>query len=139
MTPTTGSGVTNRRPPGIRTSAARVVAHARALARLEQELARTELEMKGALMGGGAATAVAAGLLLLYAIGFGLATVAAVLALVVDWWLALLIVFVLLLLLAIALAFASRSLFRSGAPLRPVQAIEEAQLTRETLRSSRAD
>jgi hypothetical protein len=110
-----------------------------ALARLEKELARSELERKGATVGAGAGVAVAAGVLLLFAVGFGLAAAAAALALAVDWWLALLIVFVVLLLLVVLLALVSRSLFRSGTPLKPEQAIEEARLTKQVLRGSRAD
>ena len=64
---------------------------------------------------------------------------AAALALLVDWWLALLIVFVFLILLVVGLAFASRSLFRAGTPLKPEQAIEEALATKEALRGVRGD
>ena len=125
-------------PRGIRASATRVVAHLSSLARLEQELARSELERKGATLGGGAALAVAAGVLAFYAVGFGLAAVAAALALLVDWWLALLIVFGALLILVLVLLLVARSLFRSAAPLKPEQAIEEARLTKEVLRGTRA-
>jgi membrane protein implicated in regulation of membrane protease activity len=125
-------------PRGIRASVTRVVAHLSSLARLEQELARSELERKGATLGGGAALAVAAGVLAFFAVGFGLAAVAAALALVVDWWLALLIVFGALLVLVLVLLLVARSLFRSAAPLKPEQAIEEARLTKEVLRGTRA-
>ncbi len=133
MTVADGGG-DDGRPSGIRASAMRLVAHARALARLEKELARTELERKGGLAAGGVGTAIAAGVLAFFALAFGLATLTAVLALLVDWWLALLIVFVLLLLAVVGLVFVSRSLFRSAGPLKPVQAIEEAHLTREVLK-----
>jgi len=126
------------RPRGMRAAARRVVAHASALARLERELARAELKRKGGTVGAGAALAVAAGLFLLYAIGFGLAAAAAALALVVDWWLALLIVFGALLLLVVVLVLVSRSLVREGTPLKPEQAIEEARLTKQVLRGTRA-
>jgi len=128
----------NPRAGGIRASAARVVAHLRALAQLEKELARAELERKGATIGAGVGLAIAAGVLALYAVGFGLATLAAVLALAVDWWLALLIVFLVLVLLVVGLAFAARSLLRAGTPLKPEQAIEEARLTKQVLRGDRA-
>jgi ABC-type transport system involved in Fe-S cluster assembly fused permease/ATPase subunit len=127
------------RPRGIRASAKRVVAHARALARLERELARSELRRKGATVGAGVGLAIAAALFALYAIGFGLAAATAALALVVDWWLALLIVFGVLLLLVLVLALASRSLFRAGTPLKPEQAIEEARLSKQVLRGARAE
>ena len=114
------------------------MAHVNALVRLEKELARSELQRKGATVGAGAGLAVAAAIFSLFAIGFGLATVAAALALVVDWWLALLIVFGLLLILVGVLLLVARSLFQRGTPLKPVQAIEEAQLTKQALKDSRA-
>lgn len=123
---------------GIRESAGRIVSSLSTMARLERELARSELRRKGALVGAGAAAAIAAAVLALFAVGFGLAAVAAALALVLDWWLALLIVFALLLLAVLGLALAARSLVRSGTPLAPEQAIEEARLTRRALRGDRA-
>jgi Flp pilus assembly protein TadB len=127
-----------RKPParGILAPARRVLAHAKALARLERELARTELERKGATVGAGAALAIGAGILAFFAVGFGLATIAAALALVVAWWLALLIVFVLLVALVVALVLVARSLIQSATPLKPEQALEEARLTKQALRSS---
>ena len=122
---------------GVRASAQRLVAHVRALAKLEKELARAELERKGASAAGGIATAIGAGVLGLFALAFALATIAALLALVVDWWLALLIVFLLLVLAVVGLALASRSLFRRAGPLKPVQALEEARRTRDLLRGGR--
>jgi uncharacterized membrane protein YqjE len=127
------------RPGGIVGSARRIVAHGAALLRLERELAKAELERKAGTLGAGVFTVLAAALLAVFAIGFGLATLTAVLALVVDWWLALLIVFVFLVLVVVGLAFASRSLFRAGTPLKPEQAIEEAQRTAEALRGARGD
>jgi len=122
---------------GILESARRVVIHAGTLMRLQRELARAELERKGATLGAGAALAIAAGILMLYAVGFGLAAVAALLALILDWWLALLIVFLVLLVLVAGLLLASRSLLRAGTPLKPEQAMEEARLTKEILRGVR--
>ena len=110
-----------------------------ALAQLERELARAELERKGATVGAGVALAIAAGVILLYAVGFGLAALAAALALLVDWWLALLIVFGVLILLVIVFVLVSRSLLRAGTPLKPEQAIEEARLTKQVLKGVRGD
>ena len=124
-------------PSGIRASAERLVAHARALAKLEKELAKAELERKGASVAGGVGTAIGAGVLGVFALAFALATLTAVLALLVAWWLALLIVFLLLVLAVVGLAFASRSLFRKAGPLKPVQALEEARRTRDLLRGGR--
>jgi membrane protein implicated in regulation of membrane protease activity len=123
---------------GIGASARRVVAHFRAIAQLEKELAQSELQRKGATVGAGAGVAVGAGILALFALGFGLAAAAAGLALVVDWWLALLIVFAVLVLIVVVLLLVSRSLFAKGTPLKPEQAIEEAQLTKQVLRGTRA-
>jgi membrane protein implicated in regulation of membrane protease activity len=124
---------------GLVGSARRVVAHGAALLRLERELAKAELERKTGVLGAGAFLSVAAGILALFALGFGLATLAAALALVVDWWLALLIVFALLVVIVVVLALVARSLFRSATPLKPVQALEEAQRTKEVLRGVGGD
>lgn len=120
---------------GIRGSAKRVVEHLSSLSSLQKELARAELKRKGETAGAGAGLGVAAGLLALYALGFGLAAIAAALALVVDWWLALLIVFVVLVLIVVGLALGARALLRETGSLKPEQAIEEARLTKESLRS----
>ena len=136
--PVSGSGGSGEsRRGGIVASVRRVMTHVNSLVRLQRELARTELERKGATVGAGAAVAIAAGILMLFAIGFGLAALAAALALVVEWWLALLIVFVMLVVLVAGLLLGSRSLLRAGMPLKPEQAIEEAQLTKERLRGAR--
>ncbi|HEX4745691.1 MAG TPA: phage holin family protein [Gaiellaceae bacterium] len=135
MTP--GNGTEPSHSTGIVGSARRVASHASELMRLQRELARAELQRKGATLGAGAAVAIAAGVLALFAVGFGLATLAAVLALLVDWWLALLLVFFLLVVLVAGLLLAARSLFRAGTPIKPEQAIEEARLTKETIRGAR--
>lgn len=127
------------RPRAIGASARRVVAHVSSLWRLEKELAVSELGHKGATLGAGVGVAIVAGIFVLYAVGFGLAAVAGALALVVDWWVALLIVFGVLLVVALVLALASVRLFRGGARLTPGHAIEEARLTKQVLRGSRAE
>jgi membrane protein implicated in regulation of membrane protease activity len=133
--------MTSDHPPrqGLRSSAARVVGHLGSLARLERELARSELRHKSASMGAGAGLAVAAIALVPFAIAFGLAAAATALALVLHLWLALLIVFAALLLLVVVLAVVSRNLVRRATPLKPEQAIAEARLTGRLLRGSRAD
>jgi Flp pilus assembly protein TadB len=122
-------------PRGIRASIRRVVAHARSLSELQKELAALELKQKASSLGAGAALGVAAGIMALYAVGFGLATAAAALALVVDWWLALLIVFAVLVLLTVILGLVAKTMVKKGTPLAPEQAIEEARLTKQALRS----
>jgi Putative Actinobacterial Holin-X, holin superfamily III len=117
-------------------AAKRVAEHASALARLEIELAQLELKRKAGPLGGGAALGTGAGIVALYAFGFGLATAAAALAIVLDTWLALLIVFVLLVVLAAILGVLARSRIRKGSPPVPKQAIEEARVTAEVLKSN---
>ena len=134
---TTGNGGGSARPSGILGSARRAASHASELVRLQRELARAELERKGATLGAGTAVAIAAGVFMVFALGFGLAALTAALALVVDWWLALLIMFLFLVVLVVGLLLVSRSLFRAGVPLKPVQAMEEARLTKETIRGLR--
>jgi hypothetical protein len=124
---------------GIVESARRAIVHAGEIARLERELAKAELQRKAGTLGAGVLVAVAAGVLALFAVGFGLAALAAALALVVDWWLALLVVFLVLVLLVSGLLLTSRALIRSSTPLKPEQALEEARLTKERLRGARGD
>jgi Flp pilus assembly protein TadB len=122
-------------PRGIRASIRRVVAHARSLSELQKELAALELKEKASSLGAGAALGVAAGVMALYAVGFGLATAAVALALVLDLWLALLIVFAVLVLLTVTLGLVAKTMVKKGTPLAPEQAIEEARLTKQALRS----
>jgi Putative Actinobacterial Holin-X, holin superfamily III len=123
---------------GVGAAAKRVAEHASALARLELELAQLELKRKAVALGLGAGFGLAAGILGLFALGFGLATAAAALTLVFDTWLALLIVFGGLLLLVALLGVIALGSIRKGTPPVPEQAIEEARVTSETLRSDGA-
>ena len=122
--------------PGVGTAAKDVADHAKALVGLELELAQLELKSKAGALGAGAGMGVAAAVLALYAGGFLLATVAAALATTLDTWLALLIVGVVLLVLAGILGMLAVRAFKRGAPPVPEQAIEEARLTSETLKSN---
>jgi hypothetical protein len=117
-------------------AAKRVAEHASALARLEVELAQLEVKRKAASLGSGAALGAGAAIVALYAFGFGMATLAAALAIVLDTWLALLIVFALLVLLAAVLGLVGRAQIRKGSPPVPEQAIEEARLTSEVLKGN---
>jgi uncharacterized membrane protein YqjE len=122
-------------PRGIRASVRRVVRHARSIARLEKELASVEMKEKASSLGAGSGLGTAAAVVGVYALGFGLATVAAALALVLEWWLSLLIVFAVLLVLALILSLLAKKMVKKGTPLKPEQAIEEARLTRQAIRS----
>jgi putative superfamily III holin-X len=116
-------------------AAERVADHARRMVQLELELAKLEVQRKAASLGVGVGLVVTAGVLGLFGLGFLLATIAAALALVVDWWLALLIVAGALLIVAAGLAFGGLAAIKKGAPPVPEQAIAEAKLTAETLKN----
>jgi hypothetical protein len=122
--------------PGVGPAAKQVAEHASALARLELELAALEIKKKVAALGIGIGLLVGAGVFLFYATGFGLAAAAAGLATVVSTWLALLIVFGALVLLSVVLALVGMGLIKKGSPPVPRQAVAEARLTTEALRSN---
>jgi hypothetical protein len=121
---------------GVAPAAKQVAEHASALARLEMELAGLELKRKVASLGLGVGLLIGAALFGLFALGFGLATIAVVLSIVLDSWLALLIVFGSLLLLAGILALVGLGRVRKGTPPVPEQAIQEAKLTTTALKST---
>jgi hypothetical protein len=66
------------------------------------------------------------------------AAIAAALALVVEWWLSLLIVFLALVLSVAILGAAANGLIRKAGSLKPEQALEEATLTKDALKELRA-
>jgi hypothetical protein len=122
--------------PGVGPAAKQVAEHASTLARLELELAALEIKKKVAALGIGIGLLVGAAVFLFYATGFGLATAAAGLATVVSTWLALLIVFGALALLGLVLALVGMRLIKKGSPPVPRQAVAEARLTTEALKSN---
>jgi hypothetical protein len=121
---------------GVGEAAKQVADHAKALVSLELELASLELKRKLTSLGLGIGLAIGAALFGLFALGFLLATAAAALALVVSTWLALLIVAVALLALAGILAAVGLGRIKRGTPPVPEQAIREAKLTTEVLKSN---
>ena len=120
---------------GLGTAAKSVAEHASSIARLELELAAMELKKKVAALGLGIGLLAGALLVLVYAIGFLFATIAAALATFVSLWLSLLIVGGFLLLLTGGLAFAGVKKVQRGTPPVPNQAIDEAKLTTQALKS----
>ena len=113
-----------------------VAEHASALARLEIELASLELKKKVAALGVGLGLLAGAVAIGLYGIGFLFATITAGLATFLPVWLSLLIVTLVLLATAGLLAyFGVRSVTRGTPPL-PQQAIDEAKLTTQALKSN---
>ena len=121
---------------GVGPAAKEVAEHASTLARLELELAALELKRKVAALGVGIGLIASAGVFLLFALGFGLAAGAAALALVVSTWVALLIVFGALVLFSLLLVLVGLSAIKKGTPPVPEQALEEARLTTQALRSN---
>ena len=117
-------------------AAKEVAERASALVRLELELAALELKRKLGALGVGAGLGIGAVVIGLFALGFGLATIAVALALVVPTWLALLIVTGFLLLVATLLGLLARRNVRRGTPPVPEQAIREAKLTTEAIKSN---
>jgi len=119
-------------------AAKNVSEHLSTIMRLEVELASIELKRKIASLGIGIGLAVGAAVFALYMLGFGLATIAAGLATTLDTWLALLIVTVMLLVIVAVLGLLALSRIRKGTPPVPEQAIREAKLTTNALKSDGA-
>jgi uncharacterized membrane protein YqjE len=117
-------------------AAAKVVAErASTIIRLELELAALELKRKIVALGLGIAFAIAAAVFLLFMLGFAFAAVAAGLATAMATWLALLITTGILFVLAAILGVLALGRIRKGTPPVPEQAIREAKLTTEALKS----
>lgn len=121
---------------GVGAAAKLVAEHASSIARLEVELATMELRRKGAALGLGIGFGVGAALFLLFFLGFLFATIAAVFATFLSTWLALLIVSLLLLGIAGVLGVLALGRIKKGSPPVPEQAIEEAKLTTNALKSN---
>jgi putative superfamily III holin-X len=122
--------------PGLGESAKGVAEHASTLVRLEMELAALEVKRKVSALGIGIGLALGAAVLLVFGLGFGLATIAAGIATALPWWASLLIVTAgILVVVAILGALAMRSI-QKGSPPVPEQAIAEAKLTTEALKGN---
>ena len=126
---------TEREVPGLGATVKSVSEHASALVRLELELAALELKTKVTSLGIGIGMALGAAVFGLFALGFAFATVAAALATFLSTWLALLIVTLFLGALASILLVLGLSRIKRGTPPVPEQAIREAKLTTEAIKS----
>ena len=126
-------GTENR---GVGEAAKQVADHAKALINLELELAGLELKRKFGSLGLGIGLAVGAAVFGLFALGFLFATIAAGLATFLPTWLSLLIVTLFLLLVAAVLGLLGLKRIKRGTPPVPEQAIREAKLTTEALKSN---
>ena len=122
--------------PGLGATVKSVSEHASSLVRLELELAALELKRKVASLGIGIGLALGAAVLLVFALGFGLATIAAGIATALDWWISLLIVTVGLLLVAGLLGMLGMRKIQKGTPPVPEQALAEAKKTSEALKAN---
>jgi len=121
---------------GIGAAVGDVAESARSIARLEARLAAAELKEKVGALAIGIGAGVTAGVLALFGLGFGAATVAAALELVLPTWAALLIVTGIFFLLAGGLAVVAFMALGHATPPVPEQAIEEAKLTTEALKAN---
>ena len=120
---------------GVGAAAKTVAEHASALLRLEIELATMELRRKVVALGLGIAFRLGAALFLLFTLAFLFAAVAAAFATLVSTWLALLITAGILFGLAGVLGALAIGRIRKGTPPVPQQAIREAKLTADALKS----
>jgi hypothetical protein len=102
---------------------------------LEMELAAAELKRKMIALAAGIGLALGAALLLVLALWYGVGAAAAGIATTLPVWAALLIVTGGLVLFALILGAFAYLAFKRGTPPVPEQAIREARLTTEALRS----
>lgn len=126
----------SRTHPGLGAAAKGVAEHASAIARLELELASMEIKKKIAALGIGIGLLAGALALALYGLGFLFATITAAFATFLPVWLSLLIVTVFLFAVAGLLAFLGVRNVSRGTPPLPKQAIDEAKLTTQALKSN---
>jgi hypothetical protein len=124
-----------RETQGLGAAVKEVAERTSSIVRLELELAAMELRRKVVSLGFGIAFALAAAVLLLFVVGFAFATVAAALATAMSTWLALLITTAILFFFVLTLGLLALSRIRKGTPPVPEQAIREAKLTTEALKS----
>jgi uncharacterized membrane protein YqjE len=120
---------------GLGTAVKEVAERGSAIVRLELELAAMELKRKIVALGVGIALAIGAAIVLVFMLGFAFATVAAALATAMSTWLALLVTTGILLVLMAVLGVLALVKIRKGTPPLPEQAIREAKLTTEALKS----
>jgi hypothetical protein len=117
---------------GVLTRAKAVKKRTLSLARLNIELAKLEGKQKATAIGTGAGLGAVAGVLVVYAIGFLFAALAAGISEAISLWLSLLIVAGILFLAAAIAAFLAVRFIKKAAPPAPAQALEEAARTMET-------
>ena len=120
---------------GVLTRAKTVKKRTLSLAQLNLELAKLEAKQKVTAIGTGAGLVTVAAVLIVYAIGFTFAALAAGISEALSLWLSLLIVAGILFLAAAIAVFLGLRFIRKASPPKPEQALEEAARTLETLES----
>ena len=120
---------------GVKAQARAVQRRTKAIARLNLELAKLEAKQKATALGIAGGLGAVAAVLILYAIGFSFAALAAGLSESLPLWASLLIVAGLIILTAAILALLARRFARKASPPKPEQAIEEAKSTVDMLDS----
>jgi protein-S-isoprenylcysteine O-methyltransferase Ste14 len=128
-------GTDGRPTHGLGAAVKEVAERASSIVRLELELAAMELRRKVVSLGLGIALALGAAVMLVFVVGFAFATIAAALATTVSTWLALLITTGIVLAFALAFGVLGIMKIKKGSPPVPEQAIREAKLTTEALKS----
>jgi Putative Actinobacterial Holin-X, holin superfamily III len=124
------------RTNGVGWAAKELVDRVRTIARLEVELALLEIKRKLVRIALGVGLGAGGALVALFALGFLTAGAAAALALAIPVWASLLVVGGALFGIAATLLGLARASLQQGSPPVPEQAIEEARLTTEALRSN---
>ena len=122
--------------PGVGAAVKQVAERTSAIGRLELELAALELRRKVVSLGLGIGFAIGAAVLLLFMVGFAYAAIAAALALVMPTWAALLVVTGIIFLKVGVLGVLAITRIKKGTPPVPEQALREAKLTTEALKSN---
>jgi membrane-bound ClpP family serine protease len=121
---------------GLGAAVKQVAERTSSIVRLELELAALELKRKVVSLGLGIGFAIGAAVMLLFLVGFAYAAIAAALAVVMPTWAALLVVTGILFLKVALLGVLAVTRIKKGTPPVPEQAIREAKLTTEALKSN---
>jgi F0F1-type ATP synthase membrane subunit a len=121
---------------GVGAAVKQVAEHTSSIVRLELELAALELKRKVVSLGLGIGLGIGAAVMLVFMVAFVYAAIGAALALVMPTWAALLVVAGILLLQAVLFALLALNRIKKGTPPVPEQAIQEAKLTTEALKSN---
>jgi hypothetical protein len=121
---------------GLGAAVKEVAERASSIVRLELELAAMELKRKVIALGLGIAFALGAAIFLVFTLGFAFAAIAAALATAMSTWAALLVTTGILFALVLILGVVALVTLSKGTPPVPEQAIREAKLTTEALKSN---